>query len=194
MSEPLWAAAGIGFLVLTFWYAHAPTPSIAGDVPVETHTHFHGWRGVSDADGTYRVFDERDHLAAAFHVRDNRVSEVPLPRSTEPGARTYRSSYDRDFYLGQRDLDFGAWTGYARTGSAPHWQTGVRYAPYRFLYDAVSADLACSPDVAGAGISVFPPADFLGDFWSHIGLGVWYVAPFDGGSPGFVYGVSFSTH
>ncbi len=195
MNEPIWAIIAIGFLAITFWFAHAPKPSIVGDVAVETQTRFHGWRGETDADGTYRIFDEHDQLAVAFHVRDNRVSELPLHRSAEPGARTYRSTYDRDFYLGQRNRDFGAWTGYARFGgNSPHWQTGVRYAPYRFLYDACSTDLTCSPDAAGVGVSIFPPADFLGDFWSHLGVGVWYMAPFDGGNPGLVYGVSFSTH
>ena len=192
MSEAFWGLTAIGLIATTFWFSHTPAPSIAGDVTVPTTTRFHGWRGDKDADGTLQVFDDKNNLAAAFHVRDNRVSEIPTSR--DPGEQHYRTNFERDFYLGQTDLDLGAWTGYSKLDGPRHWQTGVRYSPVRFLYDAVSADLAVSQSAAGAGISLFPPADSLGDFWRHVGVGVWYVAPFDGGSPGLIFGLSFSTH
>jgi hypothetical protein len=192
VSETLWGALAIGFIGTTFWFARTPAPSIAGDIAVKTETHFHGWRGENDADGTLRIFDDKDRVVSAFHLRDNRVSEVPVERN--PDEPAYTARFDRDYYLGQHDLDLGVWTGYSKLDNLQHWQTGVRYSPVRVLYDSISADAVISQDAAGTGISLFPPADSLGDFWRHTGIGVWYMAPFDGGSPGLVFGFSFSTH
>ncbi len=193
MSEPLYAVVAIAFLACTFWFTHAPAPSIAGDVPVDTSAQFHLWRGASDADGTYEVRDADGHPVSAFHVRYNRVSEVPLDRAAD--APAYRGHYTRDYYLAEPALDLGAWTGYARFGDdTRHWQTGARYSPLRLLYGTISADIALSQDATGVGISVYPPPEYLGSPWNHFGLGAWYMAPFDGGSPSWVYGLSFSTH
>lgn len=186
----MWAVAALAFLGLTFWFARAPAPTTLGDLPVDTSTHFHLWRSSTDADGTYQVRDPDGHVVAAAHVRYNRVSQVPLG-----GDKPFSIHYDRDYYLIEPVFDLGAWTGYARFGGDNHhWQTGVRYSPLRVLWGTVGADLALSQDAAGAGISLFPPADYLGGSWHHAGLGAWYMAPFDGGSPSWVYGVSFSTH
>jgi len=193
MSEPLWAIAAVALLGVTFWFAHAPAPSIAGDVAVDTSTHFHLWRGANDADGTYQVRDGADQLVSAFHVRYNRVSEVPLDRPTD--ATPYHSHYDRDYYAAEPAFDIGVWTGYARFGGDNrHWQSGVRCSPLRLLYGTIGTDLALSQDAAGAGISLYPPPDYFGAPWEHFGLGAWYMAPFDGGSPSWVYGLSFSAH
>lgn len=190
MGEYTWAVIAIAFLALTFWFAHAPTPSIHGDIAVPTETHFHLWGTSDNADGSYQIRDNGT-LVRAFHVRDNRVSE--LPHGPDAEGHHYATVYDRDLYLGKSGLDLGAWTGYGRLGEARHWQTGARYSPARFFYGTLAPDLAVSQDAAGIGITAFPPADYLGPFWSHLGLGVWYVAPFDGSNPGPVYGLSFST-
>jgi hypothetical protein len=166
-----------------------PAPSIVGDVAVPTKTHFHLWGTSDNADGTYRVYDPVGKLVTAFHVRDNRVSELPRDKES-----TYRTAYDRDLYALKSGFDVGVWSGYGDLGpDTDSWQTGLRYSPLRLLFGTVSADLALSRGAAGVGLSVYPPPDYVGPTWAHIGLGVWYVAPFDGSPAGPVYGLSFST-
>lgn len=195
-NEPFFAAGIIGFVGVTLWFAHAPTPTVIGDVkPDKSTTVYHGIRPDKAADGTFSLFDSTDRLVAQFHVRHNRVSVVPLaPVPDADGtAHAYHNAYERDVYAWDTDLDIGTWGAYS-TADAAHFQTGIRYAPVRLLYGTIALDAVASRDVAGAGISLFPPAEYVGDTWAHLGVGAWYVAPFHGGRPGLAYGLSFSIH
>jgi len=191
VGESTWAILAVALLGLVFWFSKTPPPTVNGDTAVPTKTVFHLWGTGDNADGTYRVLDPVGHPVVAFHVRDNRVSELPL----DPGAEhPYRTTYERDLYAAKSGLDLGAWTGIGDLGPNNHsWQTGIRYSPVRALFGTFSPDLALSRDAIGAGLSLYPPPDYVGHAWAHIGIGAWYMAPFDGSPPGTVYGLSFST-
>lgn len=195
-GEPFFALLVVGVLVVTFWFAHPPAPSVAGDVkPDRSTTAYHGVRSEKAPDGTFSLFDDMDRLVAQLHLRHGQLSVVPLrPVTDTDGTKhPYHNAYERDVYGWDTDLDIGTWAGYS-SADAAHFQVGIRYAPVRLLADILALDVVASRDVAGAGISLYPPPEYLGDSWSHLGLGVWYVAPYRGGRPGLCYGLSFSTH
>jgi len=195
-GEPFFALLIVGVLVVTFWFAHAPAPTIVGDVkPDKSTTAYHGVRPEKAADGTFSLYDDVDNLVAQWHVRHNRVSVVPVKPVVDSAGVThaYHNTYERDVYAWDTDLDIGTWAGYC-TADAPHFQVGIRYAPVRLFAGILALDTVASRDVAGAGISLYPPPEYLGDFWTRLGLGCWYVGPYRGGRPGLCYGLSFSIH
>jgi hypothetical protein len=197
IAEPACATLAIGAILVTLWYAHAPTPTVHGDVkPDHTSTVYHGIRPPDAADGTFRVLDDADRDVAVFHVRHDRVSVEPAGADGADGPdpkRSYHTSYERDVYLWDSSLDIGTFAGYS-TADTRRFESGVRYGFCRLLYGAVALDAVAGTQAAGAGISCYPPAEYAGNAWAHIGLGCWYVAPYRGGHPGALFGLSFSTH
>lgn len=195
-AEPLCATLAIGALAVTLWYAHAPTPTIVGDVPPDhSSTTYHGIRPANAADGVLVVLDDQGRTVAGVHIRHDRVSLEPLGaiRDTDGTEHHYTTRYERDVYLWDTDLDLGTVAGYS-LADTPRFQTGIRWGAVRVLYGTIACDAVAFRDAAGAGISIYPPAEYLGDLWTHIGLGGWYAAPYRGGHPGLVFGISFSTH
>ena len=186
-------------VAITLWFSHAPAPTIHGDVkPDSSSTAYHGVRPDGAADGTLTISDDQGRVVAGVHVRHNRMSLEPLAPVADADGTTHRyvSAFERDVYLSDGDLDLGTVAAYS-TADTPRFQTGVRWGVHRFLYGITALDAVVLRDAAGAGISLYPPAEYLGDTWpgwSHFGIGAWYVAPYRGGHPGFAYGLSFSTH
>jgi hypothetical protein len=194
LGEALALALVATAVTITLWFSHAPAPTIRGDVqPDHSSTVYHGIRPEGAADGTFRVLDDADRDVAVFHVRHDRVSiEPPGPDESDP-KRGYRTRYERDVYLWDSSLDLGTWAGYS-SADTRRFETGVRYGIRRVLYGVVALDAVAGTQAAGAGFSCYPPAEYAGDAWAHLGLGIWYVAPYRGGRPGTVFGFSFSTH
>lgn len=195
-AEPLCAALAIGVLAVTLWYSHAPAPSIVGDVPPDhSETAYHGIRPANAADGVLTITDDQGSLVAGIHIRHDRVSleRVGPTRDPDGTEHHFTTRYERDVYLWDTDLDCGTAAGYSLADTR-RFQTGLRWGAVRLLYGIVACDAVAFQDCAGAGISLYPPAEYLGDLWTHIGLGGWYAAPYRGGHPGLVFGLSFSTH
>ena len=178
-------AAILGITVL---YAQPPS-SVDGKSPVTTSSSFHLWRSEGEADGTISVRDGSGVVLGRYVLRDDGVFESPEQAAGGP----LHVSLTRDYYLGDPGFDLGAWTGYYRGGrNGDALQAGLRVSPARFLYGTLAPDLIVSADVIGAGVTVFPPTQLVGSHWRHLGIGAWYVAPFDGGAPGWAVGASFS--
>jgi hypothetical protein len=100
--------------------------------------------------------------------------------SGKPGW-TYKYTIHR--YPIDYDADLGAWAG-ARVGGTDGesgLDIGLRFSPVRFLYGSLAPDLLVSPKQAGLGVSLYPPAQTVGYKWQHFGLGLGYVADYDGG-------------
>jgi hypothetical protein len=195
-AETLCAALAIGALTVTLWYAHAPPPTITGDVPPDhSGTAYHGIRPANAADGVLSIFDDQGGLVAGVHIRHDRVSLEQIGPTHDPDGTEhhYTTRYERDVYLWDTDFDGGVAAGYS-LADTPRFETGIRWGVVRVLYGIVAVDAVAFKDAAGAGISVYPPAEYLGDLWTHIGFGSWYAAPYRGGHPGLVFGLSFSTH
>jgi hypothetical protein len=201
LAEALALALIAVAVAITLWFTHAPAPSVHGDAKPDTSTTaFHVVRPAGAADGTVTVTDDQGRTVVGMHVRHNRVSFDKDGTGSGPGytdadgtAHHFTTAFERDVYLSEWDLDLGTLAAYS-TADAPHFQTGVRWGVCRLLYGTTALDAVALRDVAGAGISLYPPAEYCGDIWAHIGLGAWYVAPYRGGHPGFAYGLSFSTH
>jgi hypothetical protein len=201
LGEALALALIAAIVAITLWFRHAPAPTILGDhKPDSSSTSYHGVRPDGAADGTLTVLDDQGRPVAGVHVRHNRVSLDAVGTGSGPGytdtdgtAHRFTTTFQRDVYISDGDLDLGTLAAYS-TADTPRFQTGVRWGVRRFLYGLTALDAVVLRDAAGAGISLYPPAEYCGDQWAHIGLGVWYVAPYRGGHPGFAYGLSFSTH
>lgn len=190
-------------VAITLWFSHAPAPTIHGDVkPDSSSTAYHEVRPAGAADGTLTIRDDQGRLVAGVHAAHNRMSLDSDGTGSGPGyvdadgtVHRYTTALQRDVYLVDWGLDLGTVAAYS-TADAPHFQTGVRWGAVRFLGGTIGVDVAAFRDVAGLGVSAYPPAEYLNDGWlnwAHLGVGAWYVAPYRGGHPGLAYGLSFST-
>jgi hypothetical protein len=196
MNEYLWGIILVVFVGVTFWFNH-PAPSTNGLQPVtEESAHFHLLRHQGDGDGLVTVTAPTSDIGrtARYVLDDGRLYQA----DDEPdgGKDAITASVRPDYYLiDSTKLDLGAWSAY-RTGSHTdgRFQVGVRYSPVRLFYGTIAPDLVASEDVIGAGLSVYPPERLVGRYFDHIGLGGWYGAPFDGGNPSWMFGLTFSTH
>lgn len=200
-AEALVLAILAVIVAITLWFHHAPVPTTIGDhKPDSSSTAYHGVRPAGAADGTLAIRDDQGRIVAGVHAVHNRMSLDPDGTGTGPGytdadgtAHHFTTAFQRDVYFIDWGLDLGTVAAYS-TADTPHFQTGVRWGIGRYLYGTTALDAVVLRDAAGAGISIYPPAEYCGDEWAHIGLGAWYVAPYRGGHPGFAYGLSFSTH
>lgn len=186
------AFAGVALAVIigASVYCNRPPSSVEGKQSVPTTSVFHLWRSEGEADGTLSVRDPSGAVVGNYVLRDNGLFEPPEQAEHGP----LHVSLARDFYLGDPGVDVGAFESYYRGGGSntSTFQAGVRVSPARFLYGTISPDLALTPDAIGAGISVYPPPQLVGAHWHHLGIGAWYLAPFDRGSPGWAVGAAFS--
>lgn len=179
----------LGLLALTVWF-HSPAPSLPdGSKPVPTTAEFHWKADDNDIDGTFVVKDTVGAELGRWYLYDDQLYVAPgaNPRAT--------ATLVRDYALIKPVFDLGTWAGYFnRSGEeGPNrFQIGLRFSPMRIAFGTLALDTVVSRDVAGAGVSLYPPTR-LGRWWRHWGLGAWYTAPFNGTAPGFAAGLSFST-
>lgn len=87
------------------------------------------------------------------------------------------------------DTDLGAWAGFrvaSGSGDNPEGETGLdiglRYSPVRFAYGIIAPDLLISPRQAGIGVSAYPPTKTVRYPFNKLGVGLGYLADYDGGS------------
>ena len=105
---------------------------------------------------------------------------------------TYKYTVHR--YPVDYDTDIGAWAG-ARLqpkNDESGLDIGFRYSPVRFAYGILAPDILVSPRQAGLGVSAYPPAQSVSHNWQHVGVGLGYVADYDGGH-GWIPYLSLST-
>lgn len=179
----------VGFLAVTFYF-NRPAGSIAGNTPVETKSEFHLVRHAAETDGRLVISDHDGVVRGEYGIVDNQLYQTP--EQAESGALHARLI--RDFYLVDPKLDLGTWGAYLphNDPAVDTLQVGLRVSPFRLLYGSVAVDAVISQDTGGAGLSLYPPTKLFGPAWHHVGLGAWYVAPFDGSGPRWSYGLSFS--
>jgi hypothetical protein len=197
----------LGLIILIFasiFLFHGKPGSINGLTPVEQKApRFHLFRNQGDGDGTFKVqipgtiTDGASNRSGSFVLYGGRLFEDPLDPSS------LRATFTPDYYFVDTDpdqgLDLGTWAAY-RPGSTEDtsgFQVGIRYSPVRLAWGTLSTDLVASADVVGAGFSLYPPPQFVGGWWRHIGLGAWYTVPFgddtDRSTSEWCYGLSFTT-
>lgn len=185
------AGAGLAAILVIVIVKSQPPSTVDGKQPVTTNSAFHLWRSEGEADGTVSIRDASGAVVGGYVLRDNELFERPEQAEHGP----LRVSLVRDFYFGDPGVDVGAFESYYRGGTADTsaFQAGIRVSPARFVYGTVAPDLVVTPDAFGAGVSVYPPEQLVGRHWNHLGIGAWYLAPFDrAGSPGWAVGAAFS--
>ncbi len=189
-AEALGGIALFLLIAVTLWF-NAPASSIRGQDPVDTKAAFHVLRKNQMADGRFVVRDSTGVLLGEYGIVDSQLFQTPEQKRDGQ----LDVSLVRDYYLAEPNFDLGTWAGYLPVDDpdVDHLQAGIRYSPCRFLYGTIATDLVLSPDAIGAGFSLYPPAQYVGPHWRHLGVGIWYVAPFADHDPVCVYGLSFTT-
>ena len=157
-------------------------------VPVPTKNYWHLYRADNQVDGTVEVHDRTGATVRRYYLDGERLYADKDNPSDGISLTYYRN---RDFI--DTRFDLGTWAGYRTSGDGTEsrFQPGIRYSPVRLGFDLVALDAVASRDVAGVGVSLYPPDNF-GRFWHHWGVGAWYCAPFNGDQPGLCVGLSFS--
>lgn len=176
-----------------------PVPTIAGKDPVHYDpVAFHWkWKGAQDGDQTLSLDSRSTGDRLGTYVGGGGVWHEE-PEQASGGA--LKASIRDDLYLGRWGFDAGpvlaiADFGEARDGAnIDNVQLGVRISPARILFDTVALDAVATNDAVGAGISVYAPERAVGPFWSSIGVGAWYVVPWDSrrGDPSPALGLTAS--
>jgi hypothetical protein len=189
-AETIGGIALFLFIAVTLWF-NTPASSVNGQDPVETTAAFHLLRKDQMADGRFVVRDSAGALLGEYGIVGSQLFQTPA----QARDGHLEVSLVRDYYLAEPNFDLGTWAGYIPVDDpdVDHFQVGLRYSPCRFLYGTLAPDLAVSQDALGIGCSFYPPAQFVGPYWRHLGLGVWYVAPFADHDLVCLYGISFTT-
>lgn len=179
----------IAVLVGATYYFGAAPGSIAGQNAIGTESAFHVVRREHQTDGVLVVRGRDGALLGEFGIVDNQLYQTP--QQERDG--TLVASLRRDYFLLDSGFDFGAWAGYSSNKfDDERIDVGLRISPVRLLYGTIAPDLVAGTECVGLGVSLFPPPRLVGQHWRHLGIGAWYCAPYDGGDPGAVYGLSFS--
>jgi hypothetical protein len=113
--------------------------------------------------------------------------------------RRWKYSWEIHRYPIDFETDLGAWAGFRvstetidRSKSETGFDIGLRYSPTRLMYGVISPDLLISPRQAGIGVSVYLPAQTVSYPFNKLGIGIGYLADYNGGS-GWTPYASFST-
>lgn len=191
-------------ILASIFVFHGKPSSLNGLTPVEHKApRFHLFRNQGEGDGTFDIkipgviTDGASSRSGSFVLYGGRLYEDSKDTSD------LRATFTPDYYFVDIDpdggLDLGTWAAYRKgsTEDTSGFQTGIRYSPVRLGWGIVAPDLVVSADVVGGGFSFYPPPQFVGGWWRHIGLGAWYTVPFgdDTGldSSEWSYGLSFTT-
>ena len=203
MSDSEGWKLGVGAMVIAAIVAslvfNSPQSAIAGQelVPEKTPG-FHLFRKDTSGHGTVTLTDRKTgvELASFGLDRHGRLHQSPEQAAGGPVIATVKRAY----YFVDPALDLGTWAGYwsrpapgdASDTRSRAWQAGLRVSPARLCYDVLAPDAVVSAQGIGIGVSAYPPGEW-GTLWTNFGLGLWYLAPFDGTGSGWAAGLSFSS-
>lgn len=177
-----------------YTHGRTPSPSLKGEVAIARDgTDPHLWNDGKDAEDRIRVRDRDGKFPPLYFDVDERGVLHQTPEQARDGAVVV--DYRHQLYGARVWCDVGAWAGVVGTksGDAPG-QLGLRLSPARFLDGALAPDLVLSAHAIGAGASVYLPRE-LGapPPWNRIGIGLWYMAAFNGGGAGPALGLTITT-
>ena len=199
-NHPVTAFAVLGaFLAFIYFGGHGRAPDKENQVAlVPTADTYLGVRSYDDKpEGTLKVTAPNGESWATSLYADG----VPYQdKSQAADSRGWKYEYTIHRYPADTDHDFGAWAGFrvsnTRSDDASGDSSrndsgidiGIRYSPTRLFYGVVAPDLLVSPHQAGIGVSLYAPAQTVNHTLQHFGLGVGYMAGFDGGGGWMPYG------
>ena len=177
--EWLFGLALLAVLAVTFLF-NKPADKLNGRDPVPTDTAFHWMRHEQEVDGTVELSGSG---TGKFLIRDNQ-----LYAADDATARIFTARQVQDRFFVDPYIDLGAWAGYTNDVTA-----GLRLSPCRFLYGTAAPDALIGPHSFGVGVSFYPPPQYVGRYWSHLGLGVGRIRDFGDGDFNNSLYLSFST-
>lgn len=179
----------IAAAALTFFMLQQPAAALPGGAkPVETHNGFDIIRTGPEIDGVVKVEDQSGAPLGQFYLAGGQLYEDP---DTKQPARL---TLNRTRYLIDPALDLGCFAAGSSIQGQDRFQAGLRVSPVRLGYGTIAIDGVASQHQAGLGVSIYPPVEYFGQAWRHIGIGAWYCVPYDQDlQPGWAFGLGFST-
>jgi hypothetical protein len=177
-----------------FTRGRSPGPSIRGEVAIPRDgTDPRLWQDGKGAEDRIRVRDRDGKFDPLFFDVDERGVLHQTPEQARDGAVVV--DYRHQLYGARAWCDIGAFAGVVGTKSGDHpTQVGLRFSPARFLDGAVAADAVATEHAIGAGVSVYLPRELgAAPPWNHIGVGLWYMAAYNGGGAGAALGLTITT-
>jgi hypothetical protein len=178
----------LGAFAATMWFAVPPAGTLNGQEAIQSTAYFHLIRKTDEVDGTLTVVHKASGDKLTIGYLDRTMYRDKKHDST------WETSVARDRYLVDPRLDLGAWAGLVTNPSndLPAFDAGLRVGAARLLYGTVSPDLLISGYRAGIGLSIYPPPDYLGHLWNHVGIGAGYTWAYADGDPSPVIYLSTS--
>ncbi len=156
------AALLIGF---TLYMNGNPPETINGKKIIQPTNEYHWIRKEDEVDGTLTV----THVPSGDEFTADLYSGnfYQLPGQSKDG--TWSPRVRRDRYLVDPGLDIGTYASVTFDGDS---DVGLRVSPARLAFGYLSPDLLISDDFVGVGLSLYPPREHFGNFWSHMGVGI----------------------
>jgi hypothetical protein len=113
---------------------------------------------------------------------------------TEEPIWKYEAERKRFFFDFTWDIGVygGLFTGSTEKDGGSELNVGLRGSPVR-IWNTIAPDLLLSDKTIGVGVSFYPAPERFGEGWNHLGIGYGYCTPFNDGSSGSLFYLSFST-
>ena len=206
-GERIALALAIIVISATLFFASSPTRVVGDNVIIPTKTNFGLVSKPEQADATLHITAKKD-IAAGKSIDIDVLNGVLSESKEQAKARSEfgidaEVSRNRDFFDPAWKFplsDFGTFGGYAPTRTTKEgslidggFVAGLRFSPFRALYDVVAPDILLSPKTAGLGVSFYLPSDRFGGIFDHWGIGYGHLWPTDGGRSSNIWYLSFST-
>ena len=192
ISEKVIGGAILVAVAATLWFNMTPAATLNGKDIIPPKTQFHMLRTGDQVDGTVKV----THVPSGDSFTTD-VSSGQFYQDPEQGeSGKWNTKILRDRYMIDPGLDIGTFAGAYMGGSTEGHDAmavGIRYSPVRLLYGTLAPDLLATSDAAGVGLSLFPPPDYFGHAWNHVGIGFGRLWDYDGGQSDNIGYLSFST-
>jgi hypothetical protein len=171
-----------------------PTISLRGEIPIpRAGTDPHLWNDGKNAEDRVSVRDRAHGTVLGLYDLDERGVLNQTPEQSKNGALIV--DYRHQAYGARAWVDVGAWAGVAGTNSGdPPIQLGLRISPARFVDGILAPDVVVSEHAVGAGVSCYLPRGLRAEPpWNRLGVGVWYMAAYNGHGAGPALGITLTT-
>jgi hypothetical protein len=170
---------------------HTPAPTLRGEVPIERiDTDFHLWNDGRKAEDRIQARDRASGKLLGDWDVDERGVLNQHPAQAKDGLIILETVHE--YYCARKWFDIGGWVGVVNTKSGdPPVQLGIRLSPVRFFDGILAADAVSTEHAIGVGLSLYPPRGWSAEPpWNRLGVGLWYVAAYNGGGSGLALGLS----
>jgi hypothetical protein len=171
-----------------------PAISLKGEVPIpRAGIDPHLWNDGGHAEDRISIRDRAHGTVLGSYDLDERgvLNQTTEQAKNGPLVVDYR----HQAYGARTWVDVGAWAGVVGTNSGdPPVQLGLRVSCARFVDGIIAPDVVVSEHAVGVGVSCYLPRSLRTEPpWNKLGVGLWYVAAYNGDGSGPALGLTLTT-